>query len=58
MRDAAELTFWDFWPFYVIGAMAIFAVIVVFRGLNRRPDSSDNSAAGGGSDFMGKGGRW
>jgi hypothetical protein len=31
-----------------LGALLLFAVIVVWRGLRRKPDSSKNSESGGG----------
>lgn len=48
----------DNWPLYLVGAMALAAVVVVFRGLKRRPDDSRNDSGGGGSNFFGRGGRW
>lgn len=48
----------DNWPLYLLGAMALFAVIIVFRGLKRPADDSNNSSSGGGSNFFGRGGRW
>jgi hypothetical protein len=58
MQTTDELTLLDAWPLFALGALAIFAVIVVFRGLRKPPDDSDNSASGGGAGFPGKNARW
>lgn len=58
MGSDDTLTLLDYWPFFGVGALALFAVIVVFRGLRRRGDSSGNTSGGGGSHYFGRGGRW
>lgn len=56
MNNAETMTLLDFWPIFALAALAIFAIVVVFRGLRRRPDSSKNRSGGGGSTFPGHGG--
>ena len=58
MRDASDLTLIDYWPLGVLALLAVFCVAVVFRGLRRPGDSSNNQSSGGGADFPGHGGRW
>lgn len=58
MTDPTPLTLIDYWPIFALGALALVAVIGVFRGMRRPADDSKNRANGGGSSFQGKGGRW
>lgn len=38
-----------FWQIAPLMALLMFAVVIVLRGLRRKPDSSANKARGGGS---------
>lgn len=58
MEPTAPLTLIDYWPLFALGALALFAIIVVFRGLRRPANDTKNRARGGGSTFQGQGGRW
>lgn len=58
MTDDETLTLLDAWPLLALLALAIFAIVVVVRGLGRKADDSHNRSNGGGSSFQGKGGRW
>lgn len=58
MEPENARTLIDYWPVFVLVALAIVAIIGVTRGLKRPGDGSKNKSGGGGSDFMGRGGRW
>lgn len=58
MEPENTRTLLDYWPFFVLGALAIFAIVGVARGLKLPADNSKNQSSGGGSDFIGRGGRW
>lgn len=58
MQNPDDFTLLDAWPLFALAALALFAFIVVFRGMGRPPDSSQNKSSGGGSHFFGRGGRW
>lgn len=58
MEPETTRTIFDYWPLFALGVLALFAIVGVTRGLKRPADSSKNNPGGGGSNFMGRGGRW
>ncbi|WP_166486108.1 hypothetical protein [Jannaschia sp. CCS1] len=48
MEPTNPLTLLDYWPLFALGALALLAVVVVFRGIRRPPDGSKNKSNIGG----------
>lgn len=42
------MTWLDFWPLYTFGLLVVFAIVVVLRGMRRKPDGSKNKPNIGG----------
>ncbi len=51
MEETAPLTLIDYWPLFALAALAIFAIIVVARGLKRPADDTGNKPSNNGSSF-------
>lgn len=51
MEETAPLTLIDYWPLFALAALAIFAMIVVARGLKRPADDTGNKPSNNGSSF-------